>query len=235
MIHENKCPFCNNSILIEETINFRQFFQCKHEKPSDCSGFFVNPYHFSSAGEQKKRYLLHTNELALCADRNGYRKYLEKFTQCVLSYAKKTGTPTLHLFDYGSGPSPALVMLLKEYNMKFFFQHDVKVKHWDPFFYPEGDFFENGADIVFCLEVIEHFENPLDGFRGLATACAQNGLIAVKTQLAPKDFNEFRKWWYKEDKTHVSFYTMKSIENCAGLVGLHVEATSEGVVFLRKI
>ncbi len=231
-----QCPFCKNTKIIEEIIKNKHFFQCLLLGNKGCGGFFVHPDDFNAKEEQKNRYLLHTNKLGSRSENNGYRKYLEKFVTTVLHYEKKKeARGDIHtLFDYGSGPSPALVLLLKEYNQKFIFKNDVQIKHWDPFFYPDGDFFEHGADIVFCLEVIEHFENPAEGFEGLAKACSQGGLVAIQTQLAPKSFDEFRKWWYKDDFTHVNFYTLSSIQNCAKRVGLILEAEEDGVVFLRK-
>ncbi len=228
-----QCPFCENINLIEEIIANKRYFQCLQD---GCGGFFVHSDSFNTHAEQKKRYLLHTNTLEKKEESNGYRLYLEKFISIVLDYEKNSerGTNIHALFDYGSGPYPALVMILKEYNMKFVFKNDVQVKHWDPFFYPNGDFFEHGADIVFCLEVIEHFENASEGFEGLAKACAPGGLIAIQTQLAPKSFDEFKRWWYKDDFTHVSFYTLNSIEECAKRVGLVLESEKNGVVFLRK-
>ncbi len=230
------CPFCKNNHLVETTIGLKTYYQCVATTDSGCGGFFLHPDYFDTPNEQKKRYSLHTNELTPENKPNGYRKYLEKFISNVLQYErKKEEDGNIHtLFDYGSGPSPALVMLLEELNMKFVFKNDVVIKHWDPFFCPDGDFFEYGADIVFCLEVIEHFEQPLDGFKGLEKACAKNGLIAIQTGLAPKSFDEFKKWWYKEDSTHVSFYTHKSIEECAKKVGLQLEGETGGIIFLRK-
>ncbi len=231
-----RCPFCENTFLIEENQKNKQYYQCSVSDTSGCGGFFVHPDFFNTVQEQKDRYLLHTNELVSEIKSNGYRRYLEKYLSTVLGYESKTerGGNIQALFDYGSGPYPAFVMLLREYNEKKVFKNDVQIKHWDPFFYPNGDFFENGADIVFCLEVIEHFENPLEGFEGLAKSCAQGGLIAIQTQLAPNTFDDFKKWWYKDDFTHVSFYTHASIEACSKRVGLVLEAEKDGVVFLRK-
>ncbi len=233
---EKNCIFCKNSHITQKNIHSRTYFHCIKSKSGGCGGFFLHSDCFSTTSEQKQRYLLHSNDLGFHGEHNGYRTYLERYVETVLCYerTKKEEKSIYSLFDYGSGPTPALVQLLKEYNCKFVFKNDVKIKHWDPFFYPDGDFFENGADIVFCLEVIEHFENPLEGFRGLAKSCAQGGLIAIQTQLAPNTFEDFEKWWYKEDSTHVSFYTLNSIEECAKQVGLHFEDAKNGVFFLRK-
>ncbi len=230
------CPFCENMFLIEETIQKRIFFHCSTTYSSGCGGFFMSSESFSTCDEQKNRYLLHTNALEENNKNDGYKKYLEKYIQEVLRYEKKVApnNTLAKLFDYGSGPYPALVQLLEEYKERGLLDFNTHIKHWDPFFYPNGDFFEHGADIVFCLEVVEHFENPLEGFQGLAKTCAQGGLIAIQTKFAPSTFDEFKTWWYKDDFTHVSFYTMTSIEECAKRVGLVVEGEEHGVVFLRN-
>ncbi len=230
-----ECPFCGNSNIIE-FVNIRRFLYCSVSGEQGCGGFFVHKESFDCESKQRERYLLHSNELGPRSDANGYRAYLNKFLETVFSYERETqGAFNIKkLFDYGSGPYPALVELLNEQNQKFAFVDDVKIKHWDPFFYPSGTFFEGGADIVFCLEVVEHFEKPQEGFDGLAKAAAKNGLIAIKTQIAPQSIDEFNKWWYKEDSTHVSFYSHISIEECAKKAGLLFEAEKDKVIFLRK-
>ncbi len=227
------CPFCENTAIKEYSLS-KKYYHCEANRNNGCGGFFVHKSFFDSTEEQKKRYLQHKNELNIQSEKNGYRKYLEKFVSTVLTYVDDQDKNIHTLFDYGSGPSPSLVMLLEEYNQTSFFSNDVSIKHWDPFFYPDGDFFTNGADIVFCLEVIEHFEKPLEGFNGLAKSCAKDGLIAIQTQLAPNTFEEFKTWWYKEDSTHVSFYSLKAIKECAIRAGLTFEAEKNGVVFLSK-
>ncbi len=232
-----QCPFCNNDSFIEENIQNKRYLQCVPSNSNvGCGGFFLYPDFFAQLNEQKERYMLHTNSLGAKSETNGYRKYLEKFLATVLDYEKTKvlNGEVRRLFDYGSGPSPALVELLGEYSRDLAFVNEVEIKHWDPFFYPEGDFFSNGADIVFCLEVIEHFENPIEGFQGLARACSYGGLVAVKTMIAPSTFEQFAKWWYKDDFTHVSFYTNESVEHCARRVGLIFEKELDGVLFLRK-
>jgi hypothetical protein len=45
-------------------------------------------------------------------------------------------------------------------------------------------------------------------------------VIALMTLFHPHDHQSFGKWWYRRDKTHVTFYTVKTIEKMAQVLGL---------------
>ena len=125
---------------------------------------------------------------------------------------------------------------------------NTEIRGWDPFFVPDVPFFADGADAVLCLEVAEHFENPARGFEGLAKACRPGGYAAVQTLFVPETDGEagtdtdtgaeaaaaaFRSWWYKEDATHVSFYTEKALKVCAERAGFEYCGTYNNCSILR--
>lgn len=226
------CPFCKNTEL-EEYEEYkdaaRRFFRCKN-----CESVFAHPKCFLNAQEQRERYLLHRNNLEPASKKSGYRGFLARFADAALAYANKLVKVT-SIFDYGSGPEPALVHLLEEYKTTNRLPNTVEIRGWDPFFAPDTAFFKNGADLVLCLEVAEHFENPTEGFKGLARAARIGGIVALQTLLVPQNYAEFKNWWYKEDTTHVSFYSLQALEICAKNAGLALEAHSDTVFFFRRI
>ncbi len=179
------------------------------------------------AGE-RGRYLKHNNSLA---DR-GYRAYLEAFLDGILNFEGLERDSIQRVFDYGSGPSPALVALL---GLRGF-----DARGWDPYFDPHGEGFEGGADLVTCLEVAEHFRNPVEGFRGLSGAARPGGTIAVATHLLSSDREEterdFPAWWYRQDPTHVTFYTRGGLEAIAERAGLSLLGStgSNTYIFRRE-
>lgn len=192
----------------------------------------VNSEFFLNSKVQKERYELHKNTL----QDSGYKRFLEKFANTTLNFYKELKDFSLlqNILDYGSGPEPALLELLEEYKSKGILDNSVELKGWDPYFNKNYIIEKNNADLVLCLEVAEHFENPLDGFRGLSDACKQNGLIAVQTMITKEHQEEFSKWWYKEDSTHVTFYSITGLEICANKAGLKYIKSINSVHFFRK-
>ena len=212
-----RCPFCGGTYLTEcacapkkRAGGFeRRFFRCAGS--SGCGGFFVSRECFLPAQKQKERYLLHDNSLANA----GYRSFLKDFADTALNQSRALlGAPPATIFDYGCG-NGALIELLQTNKKDFLLPADTEIRGWDPLFAPAAQPFPGGADLVLCLEVAEHFENPAEGFAGLSRACKRGGLLAVRTLFAPESEREFKSWWYKEDPTHVSFYTQKALTLCA--------------------
>ena len=61
------------------------------------------------------------------------------------------------------------------------------------------------------------------------------GLLAVMTLFHPEDTYLFKKWWYKRDPTHISFYTMETFQKIAGILNLKILKTDErNICIFRK-
>lgn len=175
----------------------------------------------------------------------------------------KTYFAQKHICDYGSGPRPVLVELLhvvscmqrggKGQKKEYFSQlpSDVLsygemlartlpllpdkscIKGWDPFFNHSEKTEKN--DLVVCLEVAEHFENPREEFIALADSCNGGGVIAVGTLPLPENMavpEGFKTWWYKDDRTHVAFYTEKAAIACGKAAGLEYLGMASSRIFM---
>lgn len=168
-----------------------------------------------------------------------------------------------HICDYGSGPRPVLVELLhvvscmqrggdgqkKKYISQLSSEilsygellartlpllPDVHcIQGWDPLFNQREKTEEN--DLVLCLEVAEHFENPREEFIALADSCKGGGVIALGTLPLPENIivpEGFKTWWYKDDRTHVSFYTEKAAIACGKAAGLEYLGMASSRIFM---
>ena len=240
-----RCPFCSSAEL-EEYPLARRFFRCSGK--NGCAGVFVGAECRICADKQKERYMFHRNTLddkgyrsfltdfadtalAAFAHVSAAEGTVEHASERTVGraverapFAPKNGAVPeclpLTIFDYGCGRGSLLVHLLKEYRCAGKLPQQTQIRGWDPFFKNDTPFFSLGADLVLCLEVAEHFENPEKDFAGLAGACKKGGIIVIRTLFAPQSRFEFEKWWYKEDVTHVSFYTEKAMRSCAERAGL---------------
>ena len=173
-------------------------------------------YYLDSAAE-KKRYALHNNSLL----NTGYVRYLESFIDSVLGFPAifdQKNIKMQEIVDYGSGPEPSLATLLQK--------RGFTVRCYDPYFAPEMVLPGKLADFVTCLEVAEHFKEPIKDFALIVNCIRENGFLALATHLMPAFTNEteqiafFSSWWYRQDPTHVSFFTEKALRIVAGGAGL---------------
>ena len=104
--------------------------------------------------------------------------------------------------------------------------------------------YQNMFDTVIATEVIEHLPNLWDELKNIMGVLTNDG-IAVFTTLMTNAFidtpNEqfaFRKWWYKDDLTHVSFFCNRSLAKLAELghfkIDVYGDNNSSNTVVIYK-
>ena len=165
-----------------------------------CGYIRMDDAHLPTAQEAEARYRLHRNDPA----DPGYRAYLERFVDsAILPF----GEPGFRVLDFGSGPSPALALVLRE--------RGYSVVTWDPFFATDRRSLRGWYDAVVVHEVAEHLGRPYATFARLRRRVLSNGLMAFRTRFAPEDPAQFARWWYREDPTHVGFFVPRTFEALA--------------------
>ena len=146
-----------------------------------------------SPAEEHQRYKTHNNDIHDPRYQNFvkplYEQIKQKFSQGHLG------------LDYGCGDGPVLshLLTLDGYNVKLF----------DPFFKNDVEVFEFKYDFVYATEVIEHMFSPLEDFKKIKELIQPNGAFAVMTEFVDSQIN-FETWYYKNDPTHVCFFSEKS-------------------------
>lgn len=203
---KNKCIFCQHQKTYSYSTVDKQYFYCRQ-----CGGVFLDPATRLSPVLERRRYLSHNNSLTDA----GYRKYLERFWGGFISFVSSDKIDKKQIssvLDWGSGPEPSLATLLDEQGFR--------VRFYDPFFSPELPKKGTVFDCITCVEVVEHFYEPLRDFTHMASFLTDGGYLAVATHLLPANPAEFDSWWYRQDSTHVSFYTELSLRNLGERSGL---------------
>lgn len=194
-----KCPICNDNNQITE-LETPTFFACVN-----CGFWYKNPMSHLSSSDEKARYQQHENTI----ENKGYVAMFERFLNtAVLPFVVRG-----KVLDFGCGPVPVLAKLLK--NEGF----DVDV--YDPYFYPNRGFECQQYDLITCTETCEHFNYPLEAFELMASLLKPEGKIALQTEFIP-DIKKFAGWYYKNDPTHVGFYSRKVFEFIAEKLGLTI-------------
>ncbi len=108
------------------------------------------------------------------------------------------------VLDFGSGPTPVLAELLKK--------RGLRVEYFDKFYQPNEIYKNKKYDLIASTEVFEHLENPKKILKFLTSHLEPDGIIAIMTLFHSNKIDDFLKWWYRRDPTHITFFTPKSIE-----------------------
>lgn len=198
-----KCRICSGTVkIIKDNKLKKQFCSC-----GLCEFISLKEEFIVTEAEEKKRYLEHNNSI----DDPIYINYLKSFVKEAIELFQKSIRNAL---DYGCGPAPALAKILEE--------KGIKTKIYDKYFFHDLSYKQNTYDLITLTEVIEHLIDPVGILKELAGLLNHGGYICAMTLLHPQDEESFLKWWYKYDITHISFYTMKTMEYIADLLKLEI-------------
>jgi 2-polyprenyl-3-methyl-5-hydroxy-6-metoxy-1,4-benzoquinol methylase len=89
--------------------------------------------------------------------------------------------------------------------------------------------------LITSTEVFEHLKEPKAVLKTLVNSLNDKGYIILMTQFPPSDDEEFLKWWYRRDITHISFFTPKSFQIMAEELGLKVlKIMDKNIVVFQK-
>lgn len=188
------CPLClNKNIQHYHQDKQRDYWQCGH-----CDLVFVKPEQFLSLQQEKSIYDQHQNN----PDDLGYRKFLNKLLVPLVKQLTKEAKG----LDFGSGPGPTVSVMLAELGYD--------VENYDIFYANNPELLKRKYDFITCTEVIEHLHNPHKELAMLRGLLNKGGYLGIMTKRVI-DKNSFAKWHYKNDPTHVCFYSDKTFEYLA--------------------
>ena len=176
-------------------------------------------YHVDSE-EERRQYSLHNNSF----ESEGYVDIFENLIDDYITPLNIMGK----VLEFGSGPGPVLKELLNEKGLK--------VYDYDPFFHDDREYLNHKYELITSTEVVEHFFDPLKEFALLSNLLEQGGYLVIMTRLRTMDLNDFLDWWYRRDSTHVSFYTMESLQVVAKRFDLNIIKSNDiNVIVFQKI
>ena len=187
MPDRKKCPLCRFSKTeLFHSDRKREFFRC-----NDCGLIFVPERFHLSEEQEMARYDLHENT----PDNKGYLNFLNRFYK-VFDVVITKGSSGL---DFGSGPEPVLAGLFTEKG------YDVSI--FDVFYAPDRSVLNRKYDFVSMVEVMEHLKDPERELKMLWECLKPQGVIGIMTKFIPGNLDEFASWGYKNDPTHICFYS----------------------------
>ncbi|MDG1894949.1 MAG: class I SAM-dependent methyltransferase [Fuerstiella sp.] len=192
--------------------NHREYFRC-----SKCHLVFVPPHYFLSPDEERAHYDRHENS----PEDPAYRRFLGRLFEPVGDRL----TPHSQGLDFGSGPGPTLSVMFEEAG------HLMEL--YDPFYAPDLKPLEREYDFVTASEVVEHLHHPRRELDRLWECVKPNGLLGIMTKRVI-DRKAFSRWHYKNDPTHVSFFSIETFRWLADQWQATFSIFGADVVLFRK-
>lgn len=167
---------------------YRDFLRC-----GECDLIFVPDEFLLSPEQERARYELHQNDPA----DEGYRAFLGILVDEIVPLL----TPGATGLDYGSGPTSALVSILRE--------RGFNMREYDLYFSPDEDALAGSYDFITCTETVEHFREPLMEFDRMAEALSPGGTLGIMTDMPASEWDaeQFAGWRYTTDDTHIAFFS----------------------------
>lgn len=186
----------------------------------DCGTIFKDPQSHQTFSLQKQRYDLHEND----PSDEGYRRYFQHFLDWVLPQAGEPGNS----LDFGCGSSTLLADMLA--------QRGWKPTAYDPIYHPQQDYRDTLYDLITAVEVFEHLHDPDATFGMLAGLLGKEGYLAIRTEFVPDSIEAYLRWYYRQDPTHVVFFTPEAFgQLCARWGCSYVADNSKNMLLVRKI
>lgn len=207
------CPLCrDDNISSYHEDSRRLYHQCGR-----CRLVFVRAsYHLSSQAE-KAHYDLHRN--APSDDR--YRAFLSRLFEPMRARIR----PPAQGLDFGSGPGPTLSLMFEE--------ADYEMAIHDVYYAPDTSVLARSYDFITASEVAEHLYRPGEVLARLYGLLRPGGWLGLMTKLVI-DESAFSRWHYKQDPTHVCFFSRDTFHWWARHRGCELEFVGEDVILLHK-
>ncbi len=156
-----------------------------------CGYFQIDEARIPSREAERSRYAQHHNS----PDDAGYTGWIGSYLDMIEPWIPPGGT----ILDFGSGPEPVPARLLTG--------RGYRVSAYDPFFAPDTAWRSERWQAILLHEVAEHLANPSAVLSELRGLLAPGGVLCIRTRFAPRSREDFGRWWYRMDSTHVGFYT----------------------------
>ena len=211
------CPLCGErEIGYYHRDRRRDYWQCQ-----TCQLVFVPPAQRLDAEAEKAQYDLHNND----AEDEGYRRFLNRLCAPLSQRLKEAAIDGAQGLDFGSGPGPTLHRMMIE--------RGFECEHYDVFYHPDDCVFDKRYHFMTSTEVVEHLYHPGEVLNRLWDLLLPEGYLGLMTKRVI-DLNAFKTWHYKNDPTHVCFFSEATFHWLAQQWHAEYELIDKDVVIFKK-
>ena len=206
----SSCPLCHH----DDVLPFHQDKNRDYVRCQQCWLVSVPALFYLDKFTEKAHYDLHDNGSA----DEGYQRFLSRTLTPLLSRIPVQATG----LDFGCGEGAVLSQMAAK--------HGVKVANYDLFYHPELHVLQQRYDFVCLTEVIEHIGDANQLIQQLGQLLTPGGILAIMTKRVLSQ-QAFTHWHYKNDPTHINFYSIETFEWLATQLGWQLEIIDNDVVF----
>lgn len=212
------CPLCHSDNVLhfysEPRSNScqRDYLRCQQ-----CALVFVPSFQFISPEQEKAEYDLHQNH----PSDQGYRQFLAR----LFIPMREKLTPGACGLDFGSGPGPTLSLMFEECG------HPMRI--YDYFYADDAYVLQQSYDFITATETVEHLHHPRKELDQLWNILKPGGYLGIMTKLVI-DRDAFARWHYKNDPTHVCFFSTETFCWLAALWNTTIEFIGNDVILMQK-
>ena len=207
------CPLCGSA----QTAHFHVDERREYHRCSACDLVFVPAAFFVSREEEKGLYDMHEND----PQDRAYRQFLSRLFKPMQERIPEHASG----LDFGSGPGPTLSLMFEEQGHR--------VCLYDRFYAPDETVLHEKYDFITATEVAEHLHQPAFELERLWSLLRPAGWLGIMTRrLGPEQ--HFADWHYKNDPTHVIFFSDLTFLWLAGRWSTTATFFGPDVVLLQK-
>ncbi|WP_298312189.1 class I SAM-dependent methyltransferase [uncultured Aquimarina sp.] len=206
------CALCGSRVSEFSVVHKRAYHHC-----ANCDAISLHHSYFLSNDKERKRYEIHNNDVT----DPGYQNFVSPIVNAIIKDYDKSHKG----LDFGSGSDPVITTMLRH--------QGYAISTYDPFFDPNSRVLQSTYNYIACCEVMEHFYHPNKEFKLLHSLLKDKGRLYCKTYLYDESI-DFDSWWYKNDLTHVFFYTKKTLNWIKDYYGFSEVIISEKLIIFQK-
>tara|TARA_R110000823_G_scaffold119998_6_gene244313 strand:- start:7746 stop:8393 length:648 start_codon:yes stop_codon:yes gene_type:complete len=210
---ETHCPLCaGDELLAYGRDRHREYLQCAR-----CELVFVPAKYRLGPEAERAVYDQHENVVT----DPGYRRFLARLATPLMERLP----PPARGLDFGCGPGPALACMLREAGYS--------VALYDPYYAPDAQVLAQPWEFITATEVVEHLYQPGRELERLWLLLEPGGWLAIMTKLVI-DRAAFEGWHYRNDPTHVCFFSIATWRWWAARHAVEPEFLGSDVILLQK-
>lgn len=211
-----RCPLCASENLTSyHTDKRREYFCCEV-----CQLVFVPPVYHLNEQQEKAEYDKHDNSQL----DKGYARFLNRaVTPLAQRLTTLFGDDLRHLngLDFGCGEGAFLSHLA--------FKQGLKMDNYDLYYHPNHELLNRQYDFITLTEVIEHIASPRDCIAQLNAMLSDKAVLLMMTKRVLSQ-ERFANWHYKQDPTHICFYSEATLHWIAQQYSWAIELVSDDIV-----
>ena len=207
------CPLCQATSVEEYWSDAkRDYYQCNL-----CQLVFVASWQHLSREQEKAHYDLHQNS----PNDYRYRQFLSRLVDPLMVGLEAEAKG----LDFGSGPGPTLSVMLEEAGFS--------VNIYDIYYANNTLVLQLEYSFITATEVVEHLSQPGEVLESLWSKIKPGGYLGLMTKLVT-DKDAFSRWHYKNDQTHICFFSRETFDYLCEKWGVIAEYPESDVILIKK-